>query len=68
MSDVEWHPVGETPPESDVQYFVCPPRRKPAIALYIVDGEIRTWYENGKVLRGVTHWANIEYPDPPEEA
>ena len=67
--DVEWHPVSETP-ENYTDYFVWGPERdvvEIATAHTIVDAGVY-WEQDGCEIYGVTHYAVIVYPNPPEEA
>ncbi len=68
MPDVTWHPVDETPPEHGF-YWVCGNNRRPQPGQW--RGPLRSpyWMDClGCTLLGVTHWAPMEFPAPPEEA
>ena len=65
MPDVVWHPVAETPP-----------LYRPVFATQSDDGRrvqlawagLRVWFDmDNNIIHGVTHWAEPEYPEPPEE-
>lgn len=78
MADV-WHPVSEEPPR-EAEYLVCVTEGSGhglCWAFYLVVEGQPAWYtwdanmargEDNALLEGVTHWAEITYPTPPEEA
>ena len=73
MSDVTWHPVDETPPEDGALCWTwCQYGLGLAHAAVSDDGV--EWYPSsdptGEPVTGVaiTHYAEIVYPEPPEDA
>lgn len=69
MPDVTWHPVDETPPRAD-EYWVWDGKRhhRPQVADWYCSTERWVDPRDHRVIEGVTHWAHIVYPEPPEEA
>ena len=71
---VEWIPCEERLPPISYFYWVgwfgSPYRRKPTIGEWL--GKAKIWYLEGHYRRPMevlapTHWAEIEWPEPPTE-
>jgi hypothetical protein len=73
MPDVEWHPVSETP-RREGTYLICRSVmgvRSLRDAFGVITRRGVDWYsclaaDGDAPLDGVTHWASITYPAPPE--
>lgn len=69
MPDVTWIPVDEKPPRAD-EYWVWDGIRhhRPQVADW--SPSVSMWLDprDDGVIEGVTHYAEITYPEPPEEA
>jgi hypothetical protein len=67
-SESVWHLVSEAP-DNNTDYFVWGPKRdvvEIATARQTMHGGY--WEQDGCEIHGVTHYAVIVYPNPPEEA
>ena len=64
MPDVTWHPVDETPPRADEYWVKQAARTETIIGLWM---QGLWFYPYGHPMKGVTHYAEIELPEPPEE-
>ena len=68
MPDVTWFRVDELPPDSpDDDYFVWGPGRLVEIAVARSNVYADYWEQDGCEVHGITHYAKIELPEPPEE-
>ena len=67
MPDVTWIPVSE-PPEENTDYFVWGPERLVEIAAARQTMHGVYWEQDGCEVHGITYYAVIVYPDPPEDA
>ncbi|MFA5054172.1 MAG: hypothetical protein WC565_08945 [Parcubacteria group bacterium] len=69
MPDVTWHPVSETPPTGCVPLFINDAETGVLLgtATFFECGAVYLDFD-WKFVHHVTHWAEMIYPPPPEEA
>ena len=69
MPDVTWFRVDELPPDgTNEDYFVWGPGRLVEIAAARSSIYADWWEQDGCEVHGITYYAVIVYPDPPEDA
>jgi hypothetical protein len=64
-TEVVWHPVTEEPPKYVIVFAAS--GSDPVCAVLLAQKYGPYWINmGGDPIEGVTHWAHIAYPDPPE--